>query len=188
VAGALDGDCERRYVRRAARMRFAYYKDLSPDDRRTYRHSDAIDEVRLAGPGALRPLAAAVEPALVSGETAVVRKAAARLAGAIVRDLGAPPVDVEVLAVRPKWDTAELHGQYTYELGETARIELWMRTAHHRRVVAWRTLLRTLLHELCHHLDYHHFHLPDSFHTEGFFKRESSLFHQLIRPPSRSRK
>jgi hypothetical protein len=55
-----------------------------------------------------------------------------------------------------------------------------MRTARQRRVVAFRTFLRTLLHELCHHLDYQLLRLPDSFHTEGFYKRESSLFHQLM--------
>jgi hypothetical protein len=58
-----------------------------------------------------------------------------------------------------------------------------MRTARQRRVVAFRTFLRTLLHELGHHLDYEHLRLADSFHTEGFYKRESSLFHQLV-PPS----
>jgi hypothetical protein len=31
-----------------------------------------------------------------------------------------------------------------------------------------------------HHLDYDHLKLADSFHTEGFFKRESSLFYQLV--------
>jgi len=56
-----------------------------------------------------------------------------------------------------------------------------MRTAKHRRVVAFRTFLRTLLHELCHHLDYELFGLEETFHTEGFYKRESSLFHQLMR-------
>lgn len=61
-----------------------------------------------------------------------------------------------------------------------ARISLWMRTARHKRVVAFRTFLRTLLHEYCHHLDYEHFQLAQSFHTEGFFKRESSLFKQLV--------
>jgi hypothetical protein len=54
-----------------------------------------------------------------------------------------------------------------------------MRTVHYRRVVAFRTFLRTLLHEVCHHLDYRHLKLAESFHTEGFFKRESSLFRQL---------
>jgi hypothetical protein len=58
-----------------------------------------------------------------------------------------------------------------------------MRTAAHKRVVAFRTFLRTLLHELCHHLDYDLLALPDSFHTEGFFKRESSLFKQLVAAP-----
>jgi hypothetical protein len=55
-----------------------------------------------------------------------------------------------------------------------------MRTVKHRRVVAFRSFLRTLLHELCHHLDYELYKLSDSFHTEGFYKRESSLFHQLV--------
>jgi hypothetical protein len=55
-----------------------------------------------------------------------------------------------------------------------------MRTAKQKRVVAFKTFLRTLLHELCHHLDYELLKLPDSFHTDGFYKRESSLFHQLV--------
>lgn len=40
--------------------------------------------------------------------------------------------------------------------------------------------MRTLIHELCHHLDYELLRLADSFHTEGFYKRESSLVHQLV--------
>ena len=50
-------------------------------------------------------------------------------------------------------------------------------------MVAFRTWLRTFLHELCHHLDFMLLELPHSFHTEGFFKRESSLFHQLVPRP-----
>ncbi|MCP4200519.1 MAG: hypothetical protein GY769_01130, partial [bacterium] len=61
-----------------------------------------------------------------------------------------------------------------------ARISVWMRTAQKRNVVAFKTFLRTLLHELGHHLDYELLELEDSLHTEGFFKRESSLFHQLV--------
>lgn len=55
-----------------------------------------------------------------------------------------------------------------------------MRTAKQRRVVAFRTFLRTLLHEVGHHIDYTRLALRESFHTEGFYKRESSLFHQLV--------
>ena len=55
-----------------------------------------------------------------------------------------------------------------------------MRTAQQRRVVAFRTYLRTLLHELNHHFDIELLELDDSFHTEGFYKRESSLFKQLV--------
>jgi hypothetical protein len=47
-------------------------------------------------------------------------------------------------------------------------------------VVRFRTFLRTLLHEPCDHLDYERLALPDSFHTEGFYKRESRLLRQLV--------
>ena len=60
------------------------------------------------------------------------------------------------------------------------KIQLWMRTAKQKRVVAFRTYLRTLLHEVGHHVDYALLRLPDSYHTEGFYKRESSLFYQLV--------
>jgi hypothetical protein len=54
-----------------------------------------------------------------------------------------------------------------------------MLTAKRGHVVAFKTYLRTLLHEICHHLDYVLLRLPDSFHTDGFYRRESSLFHQI---------
>jgi hypothetical protein len=95
--------------------------------------------------------------------------------------LGIDAAGVEVLAARPSASWGELHGLYTPIVGGTpARIQVWMRTARHKRVVAFRTFLRTLLHEFVHHLDYHHLKLADSFHTEGFFRRESSLFKQLV--------
>jgi hypothetical protein len=97
--------------------------------------------------------------------------------------LEVPPAAVQVLAARPSSRYGELHGLYTSEPPRPPRIQVWMRTARHQRVVAFRTFLRTLLHEAGHHLDYTHLRLEDSFHTEGFFKRESSLFDQLV-PPS----
>ena len=100
--------------------------------------------------------------------------------------LDAPPVAVKVLAVRPSRSWGELHGIYTNEEGETAEIRVWMRTARQKRVVAFKTFLRTLLHELLHHLDYVHLDLKDSFHTEGFFRRESTLFKELAPTPPRS--
>ena len=55
-----------------------------------------------------------------------------------------------------------------------------MLTAKRGQVVAYKTFLRTLVHEMCHHLDYQLLKLGDSFHTDGFFKRESSLVNQLL--------
>jgi hypothetical protein len=60
-------------------------------------------------------------------------------------------------------------------------------TGQRGRVVKFRTFLRTVLHELCHHLDYELYRLPETFHTEGFYKRESHLLKQLAGgPPSKA--
>jgi hypothetical protein len=101
----------------------------------------------------------------------------------ITESLGVEPVEVGVLAIRPKLRDAELHGLYTREDGRPPRIRVWMRTVSYKRVVAFKTFLRTLLHEICHHLDYTHLRLADSYHTQGFFKRESSLMYQLVPRP-----
>jgi hypothetical protein len=114
------------------------------------------------------------------GRRLVVEAAASRLVRGITDALGIEPVEVAVLAVRPELRSAELHGLYTRDDGRPPRIRVWMRTLRHKRVVAFRTFLRTLLHEVCHHLDYTLLALGESFHTQGFFNRESSLFKQLV--------
>jgi hypothetical protein len=55
-----------------------------------------------------------------------------------------------------------------------------MRTAQRRQVVAFKSFLRTVTHEICHHLDYELFALEETFHTDGFYKRESSLANALL--------
>ena len=88
---------------------------------------------------------------------------------------------VAVAERRPSWQTGELHGLYQADEKGRFRVSLWMRTAQRAQVVKFKTFLRTLLHELCHHLDYQRLRLSDSFHTEGFYRRESSLLRQLHR-------
>jgi hypothetical protein len=163
---------------------FAYYDRLSRRDQATYRESDAVAAIPLEGARELAPVVEALRAALVRDDVRAVATASAEIAGRLSRALGAPAPVVEVLAVRPRRDWGELHGLYTQE-AEAALIRVWMRTARHARVVAFRTFLRTLLHELCHHLDFEVLGLSRSFHTEGFFKRESSLFRQLV--PSATR-
>jgi hypothetical protein len=159
---------------------FSYYDRLSPRAQAIYRKSDATTRLPLPRADLLRPLVEELRVALVQDDRRAVEQAAGRLASGLARHLSLPPVVVQVLAVRPSASGGELHGLYTRDEARPARIQLWMRTARHRRVVAFRTFLRTLLHELGHHVDYELLHLADSFHTEGFFKRESSLFHQLV--------
>jgi hypothetical protein len=163
--------------------RFSYYQRLSAADRRIYRASDAIPAVVVPNAERLRPLAAALERALGEGKRVAVARAVGALVDALVRQLGAPAVRVRVREVRPQIHDGELHGLYTLD-GEVspAQIEVWMRTAAHAKVVKFRTFLRTLLHEVVHHLDFTLFALGDTFHTEGFFRRESSLVRQLLPP------
>ena len=161
-------------------MPFAYYSRLSRTDRAIYDQSDRVQALRLPQAEGLRPIVGLLEQALKDDDRAKVEQVCAVLVRGITEALGVEPVDVGVLAVRPSLATAELHGLYTRTPGRRPRIRVWMRTVHHKRVVAFRTFLRTLLHEVGHHLDYVYLKLADSFHTEGFFKRESSLFHQLV--------
>jgi hypothetical protein len=165
---------------------FAFYDRLTRAQQRVYRQSDEVTRVTLPGAAALGPLSEALAVALASEDRLRVGAAAQALHDGLTRALGVRPCRVVVLAARPHGRWGELQGLYTPGSRRLPpRVTLWMRTARQQRVVAFRTFLRTLLHELCHHLDYQLLRLPDSFHTQGFFQRESSLFHQLVpEPPS----
>ncbi len=160
-------------------MPFDYYQRLSKKDRKIYDASDAVARIDLADPARARAAKQAVEAALAAEDKRATGRAAQALADAICDDCGVPRVVVRVLAKRPKDDAAELHGLYVREDDAPAVIRVWMRTAERKQVVKPRTFLRTLLHELVHHLDYDLLKLADSFHTQGFYRREASLFRQL---------
>jgi hypothetical protein len=160
--------------------RFSYYARLSKSQQATYRKSDAIDAIELRQPASLREKIRAMEEAHAAEKRGQIQLAAQALVDDLCHRLNVPVVDVRVLAVRPELDEAELHGLYTWEEGRRPVIRVWMRTLRHQRVVAFRTFVRTLLHELCHHLDFTLLELGESFHTQGFFRRESSLARQLL--------
>ncbi len=163
-------------------MPFAYFERLSRRQQGIYLRSDRITAVPLPGAAALRPLVVELGAALESGDRALTESACQLLANGLGRALGLPSVRVTVLAARPHAKWGELHGLYesTGKPGRPPTITLWMRTARQKRVVAFRTFLRTLLHEMGHHLDYTLLRLGDSLHTQGFYQRESHLFHQLV--------
>ncbi|HET7403923.1 MAG TPA: hypothetical protein VFJ62_19150 [Usitatibacter sp.] len=167
--------------------RFAYYDNLSTESRRTYRRSDRITRVELPGAAAIEPVARAIGPALEAGDREQVEAACQALVDALNAALGTPPVVVHVLERRPADAGGELQGLYEPDdvTGGRARITVWMRTAQRVQVVKFRTFLRTLLHEVAHHLDYELYGLAETFHTEGFYARESSLMRALLGAPAR---
>lgn len=162
-------------------MAFAYFGRLARAQQRIYLQSDRITAIPLPGASSFQSLVSELQEALVGEEPSRVQGAAQALLDRLTTAVGVSRVRVQLLAVRPSRSWGELHGLYTRRgRGRPATITVWMRTARHRKVVAFKTFLRTVLHELCHHIDYEHLKLADSFHTEGFYKRESSLFHQLM--------
>ena len=170
-------------------MPFAYFERLTRRQQAIYLRSDGVTAVPLRHSERLHPLVAELQRALEGGERRTIESATQLLASAMAEMLRVPPVQVRVLVARPSRSWGELHGLYETpkRRGEPPLITLWMRTARQKRVVAFRTFLRTMLHEVGHHLDYTLLRLEDSFHTQGFYQRESHLFHQLVtdaqRPP-----
>jgi hypothetical protein len=163
-------------------MVFSYYNKLSAAQKRVYRRSDEVVALPLPDAGGLREFILDLEQALAAEDRTRIEESCRKIAAGLAARLSLPPVRVNVLVVRPAGSWGELHGLYETASGRSsAKITLWMRTVKHKRVVAFRTFLRTLLHEFCHHADYALLKLADSFHTQGFYKRESALFHQIMK-------
>jgi hypothetical protein len=162
-------------------MRFAYYDRLSPARQAIYRESDAIGALGLPDGVPVAAPVRVIEGGLKDGQRGIVQRGTQALIDALVKGFAVPPITVRVLAVRPSDYEGELHGLYEPEEDlPRARISVWMKTAQRKQVVAFRSFVRTVVHEFLHHLDYEHFKLEETFHTEGFYKRESSLSNSIF--------
>jgi hypothetical protein len=161
-------------------MPFSYFDRLSPARKVIYLRSDNIEKIHLPPGPPLDDLVTRLEQALKAERRKDVEQVSQALLTSLSSRLKVPPVRVKVLTVRPSGNWGELHGLYEpADEGMPPLITVWMRTVARKQVVAFRTFLRTLLHELCHHLDYELYKFPETFHTEGFYKRESNLLTQI---------
>lgn len=157
----------------------AFRHRLTRPQQRVYDRSNAASSIPLRPSPRLLRAVQALPSALESADAHRVEAVAQAVADEICTLLSIPKVRVHVSGTRPSDTRGELHGLYTQAAGSQANIKVWMITAKLGKVVAFKTFLRTLLHEICHHLDYAFLKLGNSYHTEGFYKRESSLFHQI---------
>ena len=162
-------------------MAYSYYHRLSKRQQKIYRASDVMTAVHLNELSELKKLTKKLKHQLPSGQIEVVENCSQNLVSALCEQLHFPSAKINVLERRPHNNYGELHGLYEpVELTRPrAKIYVWMRTAKRQQVVAFKTYLRTLVHEFCHHLDFEYYKLADSFHTQGFFQRESSIVKQL---------
>ncbi|MBF6560364.1 MAG: hypothetical protein IVW56_08755 [Candidatus Binataceae bacterium] len=157
----------------------AFFYRLATRAQRCYLKSDSIERYEIAVGAAAFARVDALMAALAGGAPSIVQRAAQALGDELCRLLGVRPVRIEVRSVRPRNSRAELHGLF-YPRGagrpsSEPLIVLWMRTAQRHEVVKPKTFIRTLMHELGHYFDYAHLRLDDSYHSGGFFKRESFL-------------
>jgi len=154
---------------------------LTRAQQRQYDRSNAVSAIPLRVSPRLRAGVALLDSALQTANRGQTQQLAQVVCDEICAALRVAPVRIVVGDRRPSDARGELHGLYTpTDSGRRDRIEVWMVTAKRGQVVAFKTFLRTLLHEICHHLDYGVLKLQESFHTEGFFQRESSLFYQVM--------
>jgi len=180
----------------------AYYYRLPLRAQRVYLASDAIDRFPLTPSPAAFARVAALMQALDGGAPSIVQRASQSLLDEVCRILELRSVRIEVRSVRPHNSRGELHGLFypqapartatpirsrsATQVAGAPLIVLWMRTAQRHDVVKPRTFLRTLMHELGHYLDYALLKLADSYHSAGFYQRESFLMRTLC-PSDRSK-
>jgi hypothetical protein len=160
--------------------KFSYYSKLNAFQKGIYDRSDSIQSVDLPSAERFTLVVKSLKSHLEAGNLAATQAEAQNLMTWLCRSLNVPSVHVKVLETRPSRRWGELHGLYTAHDGRSPVVTVWMRTAKRSDVVAFRSFLRTMIHELIHHLDYNLFKFADSFHTAGFFKRESSLVNALL--------
>jgi hypothetical protein len=163
----------------------AFFYRLPVRMQRCYLRSNAIERFEFAPMPSAAVAVAELIRMLESGNIPATARAAAAAAAEVCRAAHVAPVRIEVRGVRPKNTRGELHGLfYPYDPRRRTLpcIVLWMRTAERHDVVKPRTFVRTLMHELVHYFDYAVLRLDDSFHTLGFFKRESYLVRELMPP------
>lgn len=157
-----------------------YFYRLPTRMQRCYLRSESIERFDgFISNDAIRERVDALMQALESGALRHVQPAAQSLMSELCRRFAVAPIKVDIRGVRPHNTRGELHG--LFRLSRPPEILLWMRTAQRHDVVKPKTFMRTMLHELCHYLDYSRLALEDSFHTMGFFKRESFLVREVLR-------
>jgi hypothetical protein len=161
-------------------MPFPYYSSLSAAKKRVYRKSDAIGSIPLEHPERIHPVTVGFKKSLEERRRRDLAKHASEICRLVCEDLGIETLAVKIRSRRPSSSAEELQGLYEQTTEDTCVLTVWMKTAAKGQVVAFRSFIRTVLHELCHHIDYKYLKLDDSLHTEGFFKREASLYKQIV--------
>jgi hypothetical protein len=157
-----------------------FRRRLTRPQQRHYDRSNRISAIPLRVSPRLLSVVVQLRDALERADRARTQALSQSICDELCAALRVRSPRVRVEGVRRSTRGGELHGLFSTGLAGGDRIQVWMFTAKRRQAVAFKTFLRTLVHEICHHLDYVLLRLGESFHTDGFFKRESSLVRQIV--------
>jgi hypothetical protein len=157
-----------------------FRRRLTRAQQRHYDRSNRIAAIPLRVTPGLRAVVLELRESLARADRARAQVLSQSICDEVCAALRVRSPRVRVEGVRRATRGGELHGLFSTGLAGGDRIQVWMFTAKRRQAVAFKTFLRTLVHEICHHLDYVLIGLGESFHTDGFFKRESSLVRQIV--------
>lgn len=163
-------------------MTQAFYQRLSKTRQKIYTNSNQIKSLKLKDSIILKKSSDVIEQSLLLANVDAVEAACQLFVDQMCVQFNLVSARTHVLERRPYDRNSELHGLYepVDRSCTQGQIYIWMRTAKRQQVVAFKAFVRTLIHEFCHHLDYEYFRLPESFHTQGFYQRESSIYKQII--------
>ncbi len=136
---------------------------LTPFQQRIYDRSASIPSIQFTPTSQLLEATATLENALATEDHSQVESLSQTIVNHICWQLNVRTVRVRVQGVRPSNRRGELHGLYTQYGGGSDSIQVWMRTAKRGKT---------------------YLHLRESYHTDGFFQRESSLFRTIVQQPA----
>jgi hypothetical protein len=162
-------------------MKFSYYSKLSKKNKVIYLKSESINFIELRKNLTIKKTLQGINRSLKDSDRLRIELLSQKLIDKICAALMLKTLKVKALNTRPINNYGELHGLYEPSFTRARPVlTIWIKTSRKKQPIRFKTFLRTLLHEFCHHYDYEHLGLTDSFHTIGFFNRESSLYKQLL--------
>jgi len=154
---------------------------IPKDKHEAFHKSDSIKTVDLRCQMELKQILLETQKIYLGANEDTIVEGMQKLANAVCEQLGAQPTEVEIAKEIPYDDYGPLHGYYLpKEPKWPALIVLCLLHINTDDRITFKHLVEVFVHELVHHLDFALYDLGDSFHTDGFDKRQKYLIAEFV--------